>query len=188
MAYSFASETSGIITLLPTLAAMAVAAQRLLPAAQQGYNAYTAIVGSHSSLLDVLDLLDQEAMERTSDKSVSALNFKESIEFRNVSYKYPNTDSIILNSLDFKIRKGEVIGIIGETGSGKSTLIDCIMGLLEPTSGVILVDERELNKTNLNSWKKNIAHVSQSVFLTDASYKENIAFGENKNNIDKYLI
>ena len=188
LAYSFASETSGIITLLPTLAAMAVAAQRLLPAAQQGYNAYTALVGSHSSLLDVLDLLDQEASKRTSDKFVSALNFKESIEFRNVSYKYPNTDSIILNSLDFKIRKGEVIGIIGETGSGKSTLIDCIMGLLEPTSGVILVDERELNKTNLNSWKKNIAHVPQSVFLTDASYKENIAFGENKNNIDINLV
>ncbi len=183
LALFLSSDTSGIIGFLPTLGAMAVAAQRLLPAAQQGYNAWTAIVGSHSSLLDVLKLLEQDAAFQLSLQG-PALDFEESIEFKDVSYKYPKSDSEILKDINFKVRKGEKIGIIGETGSGKSTLIDCIMGLLKPTNGEIYIDGKLLEEKTLTSWMKNIAHVSQSVFLTDASYKENIAFGENEEDID----
>ena len=184
LAYYFSSDSSGVISFLPTMAAMAVAAQRLLPAAQQGYNAYTSIVGSHSSLLDVLELLKQDVSIPQKAENQSAFEFKESIEFKNISYNYPSSDHKVLDGINFKILKGEIIGIIGETGSGKSTLMDCIMGLLYPTSGEILVDGKKLDKNNLQSWMKNIAHVSQTVFLTDASYKENIAFGEKKDNID----
>tara|TARA_B100000575_G_scaffold291984_1_gene299215 strand:+ start:14526 stop:16196 length:1671 start_codon:yes stop_codon:yes gene_type:complete len=183
LALFLSSDTSGIIGFLPTLGAMAIAAQRLLPAAQQGYNAWTAIVGSHSSLLDVLKLLEQDAAFQLSLQG-PALDFEESIEFKDVSYKYPKSDSETLKDINFKVRKGEKIGIIGETGSGKSTLIDCIMGLLKPTNGEIFIDGKLLEEKTLTSWMKNIAHVSQSVFLTDASYKENIAFGENEEDID----
>ncbi len=183
LAFFLSTDTSGIVGFLPTLAAMAVAAQRLLPAAQQGYNSWTAIVGSHSSLLDVLQLLEQDAAEQINSQG-PVLDFKHSIEFRNISYSYPNSDLEILKDISFKVMKGEKIGIIGETGSGKSTLIDCIMGLLRPINGEIYIDGMLLDEKNYDSWMKNIAHVSQSVFLTDASYKENIAFGEDHEDID----
>ena len=183
LAFFLSSDTSGIVDFLPTLAAMAVAAQRLLPAAQQGYNSWTSIVGSHSSLLDVLKLLEQDAVMQTKLQG-SALDFNHSIEFKNISYSYPNSDLEILKNISFKVMKGQKIGIIGETGSGKSTLIDCIMGLLRPISGEIYIDGRLLDARNYDSWMKNIAHVSQSVFLTDASYKENIAFAEDEEDID----
>jgi ABC-type multidrug transport system fused ATPase/permease subunit len=183
LALFLSSDTSGIVDFLPTLAAMAVAAQRLLPAAQQGYNSWTSIAGSHSSLLDVLKLLEQDAVMQTKLQG-SALDFKQSIEFKNISYSYPNSDLEILKDISFKVMKGQKIGIIGETGSGKSTLIDCIMGLLRPISGEIYVDGRLLDARNYDSWMKNIAHVSQNIFLTDASYKENIAFAEDEEDIN----
>jgi ATP-binding cassette subfamily B protein len=86
--------------------------------------------------------------------------------------------------LSVAIKKGERIGIIGKTGSGKSTIIDIIMGLLEPTEGEILIDGKAVNSTMQLSWRKNVSHVPQHIFLTDSSVAENIAFGINKNEIN----
>ena len=87
----------------------------------------------------------------------------------------------MLNKLNLTIKKGERIGIIGETGSGKSTLIDILMGLLEPTSGEFFVDNFDLykkaNSNYLYAWRKLIAHVPQNIFLSDSTIAENIAFG-----------
>ena len=107
---------------------------------------------------------------------------------RNVSFRYANTQSEVLRELDLTIPCGSKIGFIGKTGSGKSTMLDIIMGLLEPTSGSIQVDGEPITSCNRRSWQASIAHVPQAVYLSDASIEENIAFGSGTDHVDKALV
>jgi ATP-binding cassette subfamily B protein len=105
----------------------------------------------------------------------------------NLSFEYvPKIP--VLRDVTFSIERGAKIGIVGTTGSGKSTLMDVLMGLLHPTAGEILIDGIGLNRDNILGWQKNIAHVPQSIFLTDSSIAENIAFGVNSSEIDYKLV
>ena len=94
------------------------------------------------------------------------------------------SQQLILNRISLAIPKGSKVGFIGDTGSGKSTLIDIIMGLLEPEDGTLFIDDTLVNATNVRSWQLNIAHVPQFIFLTDSTITENIAFGVEKESID----
>jgi ABC-type multidrug transport system fused ATPase/permease subunit len=114
---------------------------------------------------------------------VPGFTFENSIAFKNVNFNYQNTKKKALNNINFEIKKGECIGVVGETGSGKSTLIDLLLGLLLPTSGEILVDN--MHPVNSYQWHKKIGYVPQSVYLTDDSIEANIAFGEEASNIDQ---
>lgn len=185
LALYFSSDKTTIIELLPVLVAMAVASQRLLPAAQQAYNAWSSIIGNQSSLEDVLRILDQEKQESEQYKLIKPLKFEENIIIRDLIFNYPDSNHSVLDGINLEIRKGEVLGIIGETGSGKTTLLDLIMGLLDTNQGEILIDGIKLSGENQLSWKKNIAHVSQNVFLSDSSFTENIAFGLLDKKIDQ---
>lgn len=109
--------------------------------------------------------------------------FRKSINFKNVNFNYQNTKKNALNNINFEIEKGECVGIVGETGSGKSTLIDLLLGLLRPTSGEILVDST--HPVNSYQWHKEIGYVPQSVYLIDDTIEKNIAFGEEPENIDQ---
>ncbi|WP_146050731.1 ATP-binding cassette domain-containing protein, partial [Pseudomonas syringae] len=102
----------------------------------------------------------------------------------NVSYRYGNDAPWVLKNISLNIPKGSRVGLMGATGSGKSTLIDILMGLLTPTDGVFAVDGVEVNTDNSRNWQGNIAHVPQQIFLSDASVAENIAFGVPYENID----
>lgn len=104
------------------------------------------------------------------------LNFTKTISINNLSFQYLNTDKTALKDISFKIQKGDCIGIVGETGSGKSTLVDLILGLLKPTHGTILID----NKFTVTSkqWHQKIGYVPQSIYLIDDTIEANIAFGE----------
>ncbi len=115
--------------------------------------------------------------------SIPEFKFKKSITLSNVDFRYVNTNKDALHHITLEIKKGDCIGIVGETGSGKSTLVDLILGLLKPTQGSILVD----NKYPVNSyeWHKHIGYVPQSIYLTDDSIESNIAFGEKIENIDE---
>lgn len=104
------------------------------------------------------------------------LNFTKTLSINNLSFQYLNTEKTALKNISFKIQKGDCIGIVGETGSGKSTLVDLILGLLKPTQGEILID----NKFTVSSkqWHKKIGYVPQSIYLIDDTIEANIAFGE----------
>ena len=101
--------------------------------------------------------------------------FKQLIEFRDVAFTYADRSDPALDGLSFQIPKGSRVALVGPTGSGKSTTADILMGLLDPTSGEVLVDGARLTATNLQKWRANIAHVPQMLFVADASLAENIA-------------
>ena len=120
--------------------------------------------------------------------AASALKFSDTIKLIDVSFNYDSSKSSILKHINLSIKQGERVGFVGSTGSGKSTIIDLIIGLLNPTSGYVQIDNHDIHDSNnvmlLESWKDSIAHVPQSVYLADITIAENIAFGIPKDNID----
>lgn len=168
---------------LPVLGALALGAQRLLPLAQQIYRGATYLIGNQSVIHDVANLVQAETSQ-ASTKSSSRLPFNEQICLSGVSFKYGPESPQVLNNVSLKISKGECVGFVGETGSGKSTLIDIIVGLLEPSAGQVDVDGARIDATNRVPWQRNIAYVPQDIYLRDASFAENIAFGVPRNIID----
>ena len=186
LTYWMSTTSGGLIDSLPILGALAIGAQRLLPAIQQSYATWTSIVGNTKQLNSVLEMLDQKIPN--SLQEILPLNFCDGIEIVNLNFKYQKNGPWVIRDMNLKIPKGCRVGIVGSTGSGKSTLIDLIMGLLFPTSGKIFVDGIELNGKYLSSWQRNIAHVPQNIFLTDSSFYENIAFGIPPNLIDIHKI
>ncbi len=155
---------------------IALGAQRLLPVMQQVFTSLASIQSNAASLADVLNLLDKENLIHT-NFPVKEMTFNNDIQFVGVSFAYSNDGDNILSDVNFSINKGDKVGVIGKTGSGKSTLIDILLGLLVPTSGYILIDGLRLDLDNCRKWQLQIAHVPQSIFLADSTIKENIAFG-----------
>ena len=183
LAVSLTKGTSDLNSTLPVLAALALAAQRLLPLLQQVYGNWSAVLGSIISLQDVLDLLNQPIPDRAGVQK--KVVFVKEIELKELSFKYENDKEFILEKVNIKFDKGSKVGIIGETGSGKSTLIDLLMGLLNPSKGELLIDNKILNDEIILGWQSNISHVPQDIFLIDESIERNITFGFLDNEIDK---
>ena len=184
-AYSLASSSSGIVSAIPVLGALALGAQRSLPMLQQAYSSWSLIRGGQVLLNDTLDLLDQPLPAYADTPLPPPMPFKFSITLNNLAFKYTeNTPWVFQYGLNFSIPKGSRIGFIGATGSGKSTLIDIIMGLLRPTSGSVAIDGINITEQNHRGWMTHIAHVPQVIFLADTSIVENIAFGVPVEQID----
>ena len=184
LALGMAYGSQGMMTALPVLGALALGAQRLLPALQQGYAAWSSIIGYQSSTQEVLELLDQHLPPEASQPLPAPLPFKKSIQFDSVKFRYTSETPWVLDNLSFNITKGTRVGFVGKTGSGKSTCLDLLMGLLKPSSGRITLDGTVLDERNLRSWQRNIAHVPQAIYLADTTLAENIAFGVPPQNIN----
>lgn len=184
LAYGLSRQPGGMATGLPVLGALALGAQRLLPALQQGYVAWTGIAGNQVSLADALVLLDQPMQEDADSPLPEPLAFDDAIRFESVCFRYGSNGPWVLDGLSFAIPKGARVGFVGTTGSGKSTTLDLLMGLLEPGSGQILVDGLPVNGPRRRAWQRSIAHVPQSIYLADSSIAENIAFGVPREVID----
>ncbi len=184
LAYTLAKQVDGVAKAIPILGAFALGAQRLLPVLQQAYAAWSGIRGGQASLQDTLDLLDQPLPDHANQPSATALTFMHSISLKQISFRYNQQTPFVLNNLNLTIGKGSRIGFIGTTGSGKSTLLDIVMGLLYPSDGSLEVDGTSVTPSNNRAWQVHIAHVPQTVFLSDASIEENIAFGVPKDRID----
>ena len=184
--YSYEKE-NGVTDMLPILGALAYGAQRLLPLMQQFYGNWAFVIGSQAQLEDVSNMLSQESSIRSVENDVD-LNFTRTIILNNISFSYQGETNEVLKDINLEIKKGSRIGITGTTGSGKSTLMDIILGLLTPKRGSIIVDEQEVNDKNILSWQRNIAHVPQNIFLLDATIEKNIAFSEKEADIDINLV
>jgi len=183
LAYFISLRVDGLAHAIPTLGALALGAQRFLPVLQSAFAAWSGAKGSQASLHDAIELLDQP-FPSYYQKDIKPISFKNTIRLNNVGFTYPNSEVVVLKNINLEIKKGERIGFIGITGSGKSTILDLIMGLLVPTSGTITVDEQVISEDNQREWQKNISHVPQIIFLSDSSIAENIAFGKELDEID----
>jgi ABC-type bacteriocin/lantibiotic exporter with double-glycine peptidase domain len=184
LAYSLAQQPDGLVSAIPILGALALGAQRLLPALQQVYGSWTQINGGQASLQDTLELLDQPLPDYADQPAVQPLPFKHNISLKQLAFRYSPQTPYVLKHLNLTIAKGSRVGFIGTTGSGKSTLLDIVMGLLQPTDGALEIDGQAVTPTNHRAWQAHIAHVPQAIFLADSSIEENIAFGLPKDQID----
>lgn len=176
-AYFLATGANGVLAAIPFLSALALGAQRSLPVLQQIYSSWSTLRSSQPGLKISLSYLNQPIPNDLRVDKNAILRFDSTIEIQNISFRYSKNSPWVLQDISLCIQKGERIGIIGETGSGKSTFEDLIMGLLLPSKGQILIDGVEINNHNSALWKKRIAHVPQAIFLADTTIAENIAFG-----------
>lgn len=184
IAYFMTERDNEISNSLPVLGALALGAQRLLPIMQQAYGSFSAIKGSKASLDDVNALLNQPLPTYAGEQAPEPIPFKRNIVLENVSFRYLDDEPWVLTSINMTLKKGSRIGIIGATGSGKTTLFDLIMGLFPPTEGEIKIDDKVLDEQNNRSWRARVAHVPQDIYLSDNSILENIAFGVPVDQID----
>jgi ATP-binding cassette subfamily B protein len=184
LAYILSRQVEGVASALPVLGALALGAQRLLPALQQGYGAWAGIVGNQASLADALELLDQPLPADVHQPAPAPLSFQNAICFDAVRFQYSSDGPWVLDGLSLTIPKGARVGFVGSTGSGKSTTLDLLMGLLEPTQGQIRVDGQTIAGKRRRAWQQTIAHVPQSIYLADITLAENIAFGVPREAID----
>jgi ATP-binding cassette, subfamily B, bacterial PglK len=183
LGYYMTESGGGIAAAIPTLGALALGAQRLMPLLQQTYQGWVYVDGNRQVLIDVVALL-QQAVATETQVQIVPLPFKREIRLEKVSFRYQPQLPLVLHQLDLTIPKGARVGLIGTTGSGKSTAMDLLMGLLQPSTGQILVDSMPLTGTARLAWQRNVAHVPQAIFLADATFAENIAFGVPAEQID----
>lgn len=184
LAYVMSLRSGGMEEALPVLGALALGAQRLLPTMQQAYGAWVSIASCKASLVETLDMLDQALPPEVRQPVQAPLVFSECIIFDKVRFRYTEETNWVLNGIDLMIPSGARVGFVGSTGSGKSTTLDLLMGLLQPVEGSLSVDGITIDANSMRAWQQTIAHVPQSIYLADTTLAENIAFGVPKNNID----
>jgi ATP-binding cassette subfamily B protein len=183
-AFYLTTENNHYMGAIPILGAIALGAQRMLPVIQQIYNSWASIASNRVAVDQALSMLLQPMSPRPKEGSLQPIAFHREIFFRGVGYKYEGSKNWIFRNATFSVKKGMKVGIVGKTGSGKSTLIDVLMGLLEPREGSLEIDGISINAKNRTAWQKRIAHVPQMIFLADTTVAENIAFGVPKEFID----
>ena len=166
------------------LAILAFGTQKCLPLLNSMYNLSINFKASTPTVNSFLNILDSGNTNEITDQKYDILKFEKIIKLENLSFKYNKNLPNILNNFSFAITKGEKVVIKGQTGSGKSTLTNILLGLLRPSEGRILIDGILINSENVKNWQKNIAIVPQTVFLNDASVLENIAIALDFNSID----
>ena len=166
------------------LAILTYGTQKCLPLINSVYHFSIIFRNVAPSVSGFLRILDDGNKKEIIDREYDVLKFEKKIKIENLSYSYDQNLPNILNKINFDITKGEKIAIKGQTGSGKSTLVNIISGLINPSQGRILVDDTLIDSENIKNWQKNIAIVPQTVFLTDASILENIAITVDVNSID----
>ncbi|MGY6555690.1 MAG: ABC transporter ATP-binding protein [Wenzhouxiangella sp.] len=184
LAFYLSNAPGGLMAALPTLGALALGAQRLLPLLQQLYSGWSKVMGNRQNFADVLEYLELSPPSRSPNDQSNNVLFNDNIRLENLRFRYQDNTPWVLDSINLNIPRGARVGIAGITGSGKTTLMDVLMGLLEPVEGRMLIDDQALCGDNRKAWQQRVAHVPQFIFLADASIAENIAFGVPKHQID----
>jgi len=186
MALLLMTQSSDVARVLPALGLYGFAAYRMLPAAQIMYRGFAKLKFSSAALETVGHDL---ALPATPADTAAALAPQREIRLQGVSYAYPSApDKSVLDGLDLTIPAGTSVGIVGRTGAGKSTLMDILLGLLEPQAGSLRVDGVPIDAGNVAAWQRAIGYVPQHIYLADASIAENIAFGVPRADIDAQAV
>jgi len=177
-------QSGSFINALPIISLYIFAGYRLMPALQQIYSAFTALTYSMPSL-DALtnDIKSHKKFNEFQDQGVLSIN--KSIILKNINYNYPNASRTTLKDININISAKTTVGIVGATGSGKTTTVDIILGLLEAQKGTLEIDGKIITKQNLRSWQRTIGYVPQHIFLSDDTVSANIAFGIDPKNINQ---
>ena len=171
--------------IIPLITLYAFVGYRLIPATQHIYSSIATMRYSRPALSNLHK--DLMYLKQSNQKTISlakSISLNKLIDLKDINYSYPGSTTIALKNINIKIPAFSKVGIVGSTGSGKTTLIDLILGLLDFNQGTIRADENIINKKNIRSWQKSIGYVPQQIFLSDLSIAENIAFGQNFKNID----
>jgi len=170
------AQSGNFGTALPILSLYVFAGYRLMPALQQIYSCFTQLAFISPSIEKLHeDIKSLKPFNRNQDQS--ALSFNKSITLKNVHYNYPNASRSALKDINLTIPIKSTVGLVGATGSGKTTTVDIILGLLEAQKGTLEIDGKIITKQNKRSWQKAIGYVPQHIYLTDDTISANIAFG-----------
>jgi ABC-type multidrug transport system fused ATPase/permease subunit len=170
---------------LPRLIVYALGLFRLMPALQDVFTAVTSMRGNTAALDNIFrDLQTSDVPEAQDRSNIPKLPFKETLELRNVTFRYPGADKPVLDNFNISIKANSSVAFVGATGSGKTTTVDLLLGLLSPDSGELLVDGVPVTETNMLNWQRNLGYVPQFIYLNDDTIASNIAFGVPANHID----
>jgi ABC-type multidrug transport system fused ATPase/permease subunit len=170
---------ANVLYILPTLSLFVLALYRLLPSVNRIVSGYNMFMYYHASI----DIVDEELRTPQEDLASETIKFSYKIELKNVEFSYQ--EKPVLENITLTINKGEKIAFIGNSGSGKRTLLDLIIGLYRPNQGEIKIDDVLLDKSNLQSWRSQIGYIPQQVYLFDGTIKDNVCFGRE---LDKDLL
>ena len=181
------AKSNNFVNIVPTIALYTLAGYRLIPLLQGVFDCVNTLRYSKASV-DALydDLKRLKISDLNNEKKV--LELKKEINLNNISFSYPNSSELNLQNINLKIPVGSDVGIVGITGSGKSTLIDIILGLHKPKNGSLEVDGVKIDNFNRRSWQQSIGYVPQQIFLFDDTIASNIAFGIDPKNIDQEAV
>ncbi|AAV81381.1 ABC transporter ATP-binding protein [Idiomarina loihiensis] len=185
--YLLSAYDGNLGNILPVLSVYALAGFKLLPAFQQMYTSLAQVKGNIASFDSIEEDLtaSQEIEDIKPASSAGKLSPKKLIKLDNISFGYPDKEEKALVEFTLDIPVNQVIGLVGASGSGKSTAIDVLLGLIEPQSGSLIVDGEEIKGGKKRAWQNNVGFVPQAIFLADSSIRENIAFGIPPEEIDE---
>jgi len=181
------TQTGSFNNALPIISLYVFASYRLIPALQQIYSSFTQLTFVGPSLNKLYDdLKSLKPIDKNQDQGVLAFNKK--IILKDVHYAYPNSSRAAIKDINLTIPAKSTVGFVGTTGSGKTTTVDIILGLLEPQKGTLEIDGKLIKKQNSRSWQRAIGYVPQNIYLADDTIAANIAFGVKSNDINQKLV
>ena len=181
-------KSGNFADVLPILALYAMAGYRLMPALQQIYQSFAQLRFVGPALDALQEDLSSLGTANIQNGKITPLPLRKAIQLQQVSYTYPNAPHPALKNIDLTIPAYSTVGFVGLTGSGKTTIVDVILALLEPQQGCLGIDDRVINDTNRRQWQSTIGYVPQQIYLADDSVAANIAFGVHEKSIDQKAV
>ena len=181
------SQTGSFNNSLPIISLYVFAGYRLIPALQEIYSSLTHLTFVRPSINNLYsDLKNLKMFNQNQVQEI--LTFNKSITLNHIHYNYPNTSKSTLKDINLTIPAKSIIGLIGQTGCGKTTIVDIILGILQPQKGTLEIDGKVITEQNLRSWQQLIAYVPQHIYLSDDTVEANIAFGKKTENINQDML
>ena len=181
------SQTGNFNNAIPTISLYVFAGYRLMPALQQIYSSFTSLTFAGPSVDKLTEDL-KSLKPFNSNQNQSTLSLNKTIVLKNIHYNYPNASRTTLKDINLSIPANSIVGFVGPTGSGKTTIVDIILGLLEPQKGTLEVDGKIITQQNSRSWQRSIGYVPQQIFLADDTVAANIAFGLDPKDINQEAV